>query len=126
MATRSSTSAATAGAATCQISTAADSQLTPIQYAHMQRWKDGNYTNDWAGVPAPQADVTPDGLDRAALEACVGGAFFPGIEAGGLDPRRPARSSTAPNYAEASGSTTPSSRPGASRMAMALPWQADF
>ena len=24
-------------------------------------------------------------MDRAALEACVGGAFFPGIEAGGLD-----------------------------------------
>ena len=22
----------------------------------MQRWKDNNYTNDWAGVPAPQAD----------------------------------------------------------------------
>ena len=49
----------------------------------MERWKDNNYANDWTGVPAPQADITPDGLDRAALEACVGDAFFPGIETGG-------------------------------------------
>ena len=27
-------------------------RLTPIQYAHMERWKDDNYTNDWTGVPA--------------------------------------------------------------------------
>src|SRR5262249_22881877 len=26
--------------------------------------------------------ITPWGLDRAALEGCVGGAFYPGIEAG--------------------------------------------
>jgi hypothetical protein len=38
-----------------------DSQLTSIQLAHMQRWHDGNYTNDWAGVPAPQTEITPDG-----------------------------------------------------------------
>ena len=28
-----------------------DDRLTPIQYAHMQRWKDNNFTNDWTGVP---------------------------------------------------------------------------
>ena len=50
---------------------------------HMQRWKDNNYVNDWVGPPAPDATITPDGLDRAALEACVGGSFYPGIEAGG-------------------------------------------
>ena len=61
-----------------------DSALTPTQLAHMQRWQAGSYTNDWTGVPAPETAITPDGLDRAALEACVGGAFFPGIEAGGL------------------------------------------
>src|SRR5262249_40173852 len=63
-----------------------DDRLTQTQYAHLQRWKDNNnYSNDWAGVPAPQNAVTPDGIDRAALESCVGGAFYPGIEAGGLD-----------------------------------------
>jgi hypothetical protein len=28
-----------------------DDRLTAIQYAHMQRWKDNSYTNDWTGVP---------------------------------------------------------------------------
>ena len=43
---------------------------------------------DWSGKPTvPSVDAetparTPGGLDRAALEACVGGAFYPGIEAG--------------------------------------------
>ena len=43
---------------------------------------------DWPGAePAPTPlDKLPDkdrpqALDRAALEACVGGPFFPGIEA---------------------------------------------
>src|SRR5207253_11466490 len=58
-----------------------DDRLTAIQYAHMQRWKDNNFTNDWTGAPAPQGNISPGGLDGAALEACVGGAFYPGIEA---------------------------------------------
>ncbi|NIK58881.1 LodA/GoxA family CTQ-dependent oxidase [Kribbella shirazensis] len=100
-----------------------DSALTPIQYAHMQRWQQGNYTADWTGVPAPQADLTPDGMDRAALEACVGGAFFPGIEAGGLSAGdRPILETT---YAEAFRLAS-SVTAGAISQAMALPWQADF
>ena len=62
----------------------ADSVLTSVQRDHLQRWKAGTYAHDWTGDPAPEATVSPDGMDRAALEACVGGAFFPGIEAGGL------------------------------------------
>lgn len=31
-----------------------DDRLTAIQYAHMQRWKDNNFINDWVGVPTPQ------------------------------------------------------------------------
>lgn len=100
-----------------------DSALTPIQYAHMQRWQAGDYTNDWVGVPAPQAGVTPGGMDRAALEACVGGAFFPGIEAGGLsDGDRPILEAP---YAAAF-RLAPSITPGTISQAMALPWQADF
>jgi hypothetical protein len=102
-----------------------DNRLTQVQYDHMTRWKDGNYTNDWVGVPAPQAAITPDGLDRAALEACVGGAFYPGIEAGGLDPAsRPIV--TASNYLEAFRLNHAVVQPGGITHTMALPWQADF
>jgi len=104
-----------------------DDRLTQTQYDHMERWKDNNvanFTNDWAGVPAPQATITPDGLDQAALEACVGGAFFPGIEAGGLDAAsRPIIDPV--NYSEAF-RLKESLAPGDITYTMALPWQADF
>ncbi|RKH97028.1 LodA/GoxA family CTQ-dependent oxidase [Corallococcus sp. AB038B] len=103
-----------------------DSALTNIQYAHMERWKDdSNFTNDWAGVPAPEATVSPAGMDRAALEACVGGAFFPGIEAGGLsEGNRPIVE--AAFYSEAFRINHATVTPGSISASMALPWQADF
>lgn len=102
----------------------ADSALTPIQYAHMQRWKDGDFVNDWTGVPAP-AGITPQGMDRAALDACVGGAFYPGIEAGGLDSaNRPILA--AQNYTSAFRINHATVLPGTFSASMALPWQADF
>lgn len=104
-----------------------DDRLTQTQYDHMGRWKDNNvvnFTNDWVGVPAPQATITPDGLDRAALEACVGGAFYPGIEAGGLDAAsRPIIDPA--NYSEAF-RLKESLAPGEITYTMALPWQNDF
>jgi len=100
-----------------------DSTLTPTQYAHMQRWQAGNYAADWTGVPQPQTDLTPDGMDRAALEACVGGAFFPGIEAGGLSAGD--RPIIETSYAEAFRLAS-SVGAGTISQAMALPWQADF
>ncbi|GAB3439077.1 LodA/GoxA family CTQ-dependent oxidase [Actinophytocola sediminis] len=100
-----------------------DSALTAVQHAHLLRWQKGDYTADWAGEPAPATEITPDGLDRAALEACVGGAFFPGIEAGGLPATGVPILEAA--YAEpfrlAAGLA-----PGALSAALALPWQADF
>ena len=63
-----------------------DGRLTQVQYDHMSRWDAGTYSDDWSGVPTPAPNISPDGLDRAALEACVGGAFYPGIEAGGRNP----------------------------------------
>jgi hypothetical protein len=111
-------------------------RLTPEQYRHMQRWANNNYTNDWAGPPPPEANITPDGLDRAALEACVGGSFFPGIEAGGLPqssviwyPGLAAESrpiATASNYADAFRLDHGVVSAGHITAAMALPWQADF
>jgi L-Lysine epsilon oxidase N-terminal/L-lysine epsilon oxidase C-terminal domain/von Willebrand factor type A domain len=111
-------------------------RLTDEQYAHMQRWKDNNYTNDWVGPPPPEANVTPDGLDRSALEACVGGSFYPGIEAGGLPqsasgtyPGLAAESrpiATGSNYVEAFRLNHAVVSAGDITAAMALPWQADF
>lgn len=101
-----------------------DSTLTPIQYAHMQRWRDGSFAQDWPGSAPVEATVTPAGMDRVALDACVGAAFFPGIEAGGRDgANRPilnVANYSAPfriNHAVA---------PGTISASMALPWQADF
>ena len=101
-----------------------DDRLTATQYAHMERWNNNTYTNDWAGPPAPQADVTPDGLDRAALEACVGGAFFPGIEAGGLNGARPLI--VASNFSEPFRLNHSVVSAGDITYVMALPWQNDF
>jgi len=102
-----------------------DDRLTATQYAHMQRWKDNTYNNDWTGLPAPEATVSPAGLDRAALEACVGGAFYPGIEAGGLD------SSSRPiidpgNFSEPFRLDHGAVAAGDITYTMALPWQNDF
>ncbi len=100
-----------------------DSRLTSIQHGHMQRWQAGNYAADWVGVPAPETDITPDGLDRAALEACVGGAFFPGIEAGGLSAGdRPIIEAPYTAAFRLASSVTA----GTLSKAMALPWHADF
>jgi len=61
--------------------------LTPVQYAVMRQWMLGKFdkgvwpaSNKPADIPAPPNVATPSGLDEAALENCVGGAFFPGIE----------------------------------------------
>ena len=101
--------------------------LTDTQYARMQRWARGAFDADWPGAePAPAVFENlpeaerPAALDRAALEACVGGPFFPGIEASLVmldeatyDRARPFRINTA-------------LPPGAVTARMAVPWQADF
>ena len=77
------------------------------------------------GYPLPVIIDTPEGLDAAALDSCVGAGFYPGIEAGGiagvpiLEPA---------NYV---GAADPlridaSLPPGTMSEFMALPWQADF
>ena len=60
--------------------------LTPTQYHIMRQWSAGTFNRTgWVWpVPAPTSPAVPTakGLDRAALMACSGGAFFPGIEMG--------------------------------------------
>ncbi|HEX6509151.1 MAG TPA: LodA/GoxA family CTQ-dependent oxidase, partial [Chloroflexota bacterium] len=107
-----------------------ESPLTATQYAIMQAWKDGTFTQDWAAPPQPAADITPDGLDRAALMNCVGAAFYPGIEAGGIVDGAGVQPIIDPaNYV---GGTDPlrlnagALSPGDITQWMALPWQNDF
>lgn len=107
-----------------------NSPLTTTQYAIMQAWKDGNFDQDWVAPPQPAAEVTPDGLGRAALMNCVGAAFDPGIEAGGdvdggavqpiIDPA---------NYVGAADPMRLNAgalSPGDITQWMSLPWQYDF
>ena len=123
--------------------------VTATQYQMLARWRDGNFV---PGLPTPaprqlsEVHVTlqPSTLDRAALEACLGGAFHPGCEATwpvriasmyGAPFRlkvRPA-STIEPDYGD---SLTPaaalapdgplgSNGPGALTRWMAVPWQSD-
>jgi hypothetical protein len=99
-----------------------------VQYERLKRWAEGEFEADWPqdGEPTPLSlDELPEmekpqALDRAALEACVGGGFFPGIEVGRImleestyDKIRPFRISTKLD-------------PGTLTARMAVPWQADF
>jgi L-Lysine epsilon oxidase N-terminal/L-lysine epsilon oxidase C-terminal domain len=98
--------------------------ITKVQYAILQKWKDGNFVNDWTGSPpAPAAVITPEGLTRAALEACVGAAFFPGIEASWF--MRSSRPSEY-NYSEPFRLDHTDRDAGDVTKQMAVPWQADF
>jgi hypothetical protein len=61
--------------------------LSPVREAQLQKWADGEFTNDWNphaspirsldAVPLPQQ---PAMLDRAALDFCLADAFHPGCE----------------------------------------------
>jgi hypothetical protein len=99
--------------------------LTKLQYGVMAQWDAGNFARDWAGPPAPAANITPDDLDRAALTNCVGAAFYPGIEAGG-DPTKPIIDPG--NYVGAADPLRLNAvpKPGDMSQYMALPWQGDF
>jgi hypothetical protein len=94
--------------------------VTRTQYDTLCKWRDGNFEQDWTGsFPRPRREITPQGLDRAALEACSGGPFYPGIEGGWL-----LRNAAA--YAEPFRLTHDRLRPGYVTRRMACPWQADF
>ncbi|AUT58011.1 LodA/GoxA family CTQ-dependent oxidase [Paraburkholderia caribensis] len=61
-------------------------RLRPSQYAILKAWATGDFLADWQGPPLAPAlkemnlPDRPAALTRAALEPCVGGAFYPGIE----------------------------------------------
>lgn len=97
------------------------------QYEKLSRWANGDFTADFdPAAPPPQQPARvedlplqdqPGALARAALEPCVGGAFFPGIEMTYIS-RDPAL------YAEPF--RLKPQEPGDITQRMACPWQADF
>jgi hypothetical protein len=61
--------------------------VTETMYAHLERWRAGDFIADWPGEPprVPAFDALPaedqvKHLARAALYECLGGPFHPGIE----------------------------------------------
>ncbi len=63
--------------------------VTREQYRCLTAWVQGHFTADWRGVPPTPARhiedlpmaARPAALDEAALAACSGGPFHPGVEA---------------------------------------------
>jgi hypothetical protein len=114
--------------------------VTHVQYGMFRNWAAGNFTpppKDAPPVPHsalppppyPPPPITPDGLDRAALENCQGGGFYPGIEAGWqirnpnlfLEPFRIDLNAQSQYLGESQ-----TIGPGHFSRQNALPWQADF
>jgi hypothetical protein len=105
--------------------------LTWYQLAHFQNWVVGNFDADWPGHEPPTTPFDeipqrdqPRALTQAALESCIGGPFFPGIESTyGM-----ARAGT--YHVERSRRRefriAPEHPAGFLTEKMALPWQADF
>lgn len=95
-------------------------------YDLMSLWAQGEFESDWVGEPQPAASIEalplqdqPAALDRASLEFCVGGPFFPGIEITYI--------ATEPSlYSEPFRFDSSKLKPGDITMRMACPWQADF
>jgi hypothetical protein len=97
------------------------SQLRDFQHTFFQQWSQGQGAADWP--PVVPAAITPDGLTKAALENCVGAAFFPGIESGGINN---SVQITALAFAEPFRLDPAQVQPGDATKGMARPWQGDF
>ena len=106
-----------------------EARLTNTQYQIMQLWANGAFQNDgppdWHSLP-PAPDLSalavadrPFALDKAALDACVGASFFPGIEA-------PRILREEPTLYEALFRIQRELPAGAITRGLAIPWQTDF
>lgn len=94
--------------------------LTPYQHEHLKNWVNGNLREEPShSVTSPAMNLT-----RAALESCVGGSFFPGIEAT-YDIARVSAYHPLENLRKEF-RINPAFEPGSLTEKMALPWQADF
>jgi L-lysine epsilon oxidase-like protein len=91
--------------------------LTSVQYGILKAWAAGNFDRTRTVPP----ELMPDTLTRITLQACVGGAFFPGIEAG-----RRLRDRSLYMANEPFRLSPDALKAGEVTACMALPWQADF
>jgi hypothetical protein len=92
--------------------------LTQHQYELMTAWANGNFVGSLTRRSLSRA-ITPEGLDRAALEACVGAAFYPGIETS-------FHIRDKFHYSEPFRLAADQVKPGDVTQQMSLPWQTDF
>jgi hypothetical protein len=108
--------------------------VTKVQYALLKSWAENNFKGEWdlggdlkyVPIPASNPNPTPHGLTIAALENCVGGPFFPGIEVSWLV-RETQLYAGAFRLIESGFVLGPLTLgPGFFSQQMALPWQADF
>ena len=93
--------------------------LTEYQLLILRKWVDGDFEVDTIANTQPSNEITPAGLDQAALENCVGGAFYPGIEASWFLRDKY-------EFIESFRLDSTQITPGDITKQMALPWQADF
>jgi L-Lysine epsilon oxidase N-terminal/L-lysine epsilon oxidase C-terminal domain len=107
--------------------------VTETQYALLERWVSGNFIKTKGAFPPARpswmTSISPHGLDRAALENCVGGALGPGIEVS-WQIRHP-KLYTDPFRLNPKATTQYLGDRGAMRAGhftrqMSLPWQTDF
>ena len=94
-------------------------RLTARQNHVLKEWENGNYDESWSGVPQPGTTITAEGLEHAALDACVGQGLFPGIEIG-IIMKNPSI------YTSPFRINPAIVNPGDMTALMAQPWQADF
>jgi hypothetical protein len=96
---------------------ALNATVTPLQFRMVQDWANGKLP---ATGPVPPVY---DELDRAALEPCIGGNFYPGVEAswGTGDPDEHRYKFMAPFRLDPA-----LLNPGDVTKQLAVPWQADF
>ena len=93
--------------------------VTPLQYAMMKRWAGPNDVSNPALPASSPVLAVYEKLDRAALEVCIGGNLFPGIEASWWMLEK--FKYTAPLRLDHA-----SLKPGDVTSQMACPWQSDF
>ena len=102
--------------------------LTITQFEIMRRWAEGQFT--FNGGPLPSSlpnQITAAGLDRAVLQAAVGGAFFPGIECSWIVREPKLYLSPFQFRFRVAGTGDPNGlSPGDVTKRSACPWQADF
>ena len=95
--------------------------LTATQYKIMQAWAEGDFVND-LDQPRTNLEQLPDALTRVALEACVGGALYPGVEINGYVMNFPERFIEGEPFRLSHEAV----KPGEVTEYNAVPWQADF